>query len=52
MVEKVTIRLDLEGQPAEKFSDLKNKYGLKTNADVVRFLITSKWEEVEKNKLT
>lgn len=46
MKEKVTIRIDLDGELAQKFLTLKKKYGLKTNADVVRFIITQTHEKL------
>ena len=49
---KVTIRIDLDGEMAQKFSYLKNKSGLKTNADVVRLMITQKYDEDKKRELT
>ena len=48
MPEKKTIqvRLSLEGNIAQKFLKIKRTYGLKTNADVVRLLITLEYERI------
>lgn len=44
---KVTIRIDLEGELAEKFNALKAKHGLKSNAELVRLLITAAYEKIK-----
>lgn len=48
--EKVTIRLDLEGEMANNFLSLKKKWGVKNNSELVRILIVQAAEE-EKKKL-
>jgi hypothetical protein len=43
--EKVEIRLTLEGDMAKRFLDLKKKYGLEANTDLLRLLITKAREQ-------
>jgi metal-responsive CopG/Arc/MetJ family transcriptional regulator len=47
MTKKVTIRIDLEGQMAERFTLLKQKRGLKNNSELVRSLITEEYQRQE-----
>lgn len=44
--EQVQVRLVLEGEMAARFSTVKKKYGLETNADVVRLLITMEYDRI------
>lgn len=47
MEDEISIRLDLEGEEAQKFSQLKKCRGLKSNTELVRLLIN----EAEKKAL-
>lgn len=40
MCEKISIRLDLKGEEAERFAFIKAQMGLKNDSEVVRALIT------------
>jgi len=42
----VQVRLVLEGEMAKRFITIKRKYGLETNADVLRLLITLEYEKI------
>ena len=42
--DKVYIRLDLEGVNAQRFKDLKKKLGLKSNTELVRFILAKEFE--------
>jgi len=42
--ERIQIRLDLEGELAEKFKAVKRKRGLVNNTDVLRLLINETYE--------
>jgi len=46
--EKIQIRLDLEGELADKFRAIKRKKGIGNNVDVVRNLISEAFEAIEK----
>ena len=43
---KVQIRVDLDGEAAEKFLSLKKRLGLSSNAEVVRYLISFVYDEI------
>lgn len=43
---KVTIRIDLEGKPAEEFLFLKDRRGLKNNSELVRNIIAEEYDRV------
>ena len=47
---KVRIRLDLKGELAEKFIALKKSFGLTTNAQLVRLLVTIAYNEMTSEK--
>lgn len=44
---KVPIRIDFEGVEAEKFQSVKKYMGLKQNTEVIRALISEKYNEIE-----
>jgi len=44
--ERFQIRVLLEGEMAKRFNAIKDKWGLENNAEVVRMLITMKYEEI------
>ena len=48
--EKKTIRigLTLEGEILKRFLIVKRKWGIETNADIVRLLITNEYEKIKK----
>jgi len=47
----IRIRLDLEGQIEQNFLKIKEYYGIHTNTDVMRLLITEKFKEIKKEEL-
>jgi len=44
--QKVQIRVDLENEIAEKFVALKRKFGLTSNAQLFRLLVTLAYNEI------
>jgi len=44
--EQIQVRLALEGEMAARFNRIKKKYGLESNADVVRLLITMEYDRI------
>jgi len=42
------VRLKLQGRDAQKFYVIKERFGLKTNAEVVRFLINEEYRRITK----
>ena len=50
--EKVTIRINLDGELAQKFKTLQGKLGINSNAEVVRNLITTTYEKYGLSPLT
>jgi hypothetical protein len=42
----VQFRLALDGEMAVRFNRIKKKYGLESNADLVRLLITNEYERI------
>jgi len=47
LLSKVPIRIDFEGAEAEKFRVVKQHLGLKQNTEVIRVLISEKYNEVQ-----
>jgi len=47
LLEKVPIRIDFEGTEAEKFRTVKKYFGLKQNTEVIRALISEKYNEIQ-----
>ena len=47
IVKKVPIRIDFEDTEAEKFNTLKTYMGLKQNTEVIRALISEKYNEIQ-----
>ena len=45
--QKLEIKLNLDGELAEKFNVIKERRGLKTDADVVRYLINVWYKTLE-----
>jgi len=48
--EKPQVRVVFEGEMAKRFEAVKNFYGLQKNADLIRLLVTLKYEEIIKGK--
>jgi ArsR family metal-binding transcriptional regulator len=44
--EKIEIRMSIRGVLAERLTKIKDYYQLKSYTDVIRFLITSKYEQI------
>jgi hypothetical protein len=44
--EQFQVRLVLEGEMAARFNKIKKKYGLESNADLVRLLITMEYDRI------
>jgi hypothetical protein len=44
--EEVQVRIVLQGEMAKKFNLIKRHYGLESNADLVRLLITMEHERI------
>lgn len=44
----IQIRLDLKGDIAEKFMQIKKRYGLESNTDLLRLLISKTYEELNR----
>jgi hypothetical protein len=42
--EKNSIRLDLEGEMSRRFNQIKNKMGIKSNAELIRLLISQEYQ--------
>ena len=42
--QKVSIRLDLDEELAKRFTNIKNKMGIKNNAEVIRILISQEYQ--------
>lgn len=42
--DKIDVRVELEGELADKFQHLKDKFGLKNNTEVVRRLIIDAYD--------
>jgi hypothetical protein len=42
----VQFRLALDGEMAVRFNRIKKKYGLESNADLVRLLITKEYDQI------
>ena len=49
--EQVQVRLVLEGEMVTRFNRIKKKYGLETNADVVRLLITMEYDRIASGRI-
>lgn len=47
LLRKVPIRVDFEGAEAEKFKIVKEYIGLKQNTEVIRALISEKYNEIQ-----
>ena len=47
LLRKVPIRIDFEEEEAEKFNTVKNYMGLKQNTEVIRALISQKYNEIQ-----
>ena len=44
--DKMTVKLDLAGQTLRRFLEVKARYGLENNPDVLRLLITRAYDEL------
>ena len=47
LLSKVPIRIDFEGDDAERFQYVKKYLGLKQNTEVIRALISGKYNEIQ-----
>jgi len=47
LLRRVPIRIDFEEEEAEKFNTVKNYMGLKQNTEVIRALISEKYNEIQ-----
>jgi len=47
LLRKVPIRIDFEGDDAERFQYVKKYLGLKQNTEVIRALISGKYNEIQ-----
>ena len=47
VLSKVPIRIDFEGDEVEKFQYVKKYLGLKQNTEVIRALISGKYNEIQ-----
>jgi len=45
--QKLNIRLELKGENAKKFRTIKRHYGLVRNPEIIRFLISQAYAEIE-----
>jgi hypothetical protein len=45
---RARIGLTLEGEMLKRFQAVKHKWGIESNADVIRFLITQEYERIVK----
>jgi hypothetical protein len=50
LLRKVPIRIDFEKTEAEKFNVVKEYMGLKQNTEVIRALISEKYNEIQLSK--
>jgi len=50
LLRRVPIRIDFEEEEAEKFNTVKNYMGLKQNTEVIRALISEKYNEIQLTK--
>ena len=48
--EKTQLGVMLEGEMKKRFEAIKQYYGLEKNADLIRLLITLRYEEILKEK--
>jgi hypothetical protein len=48
MTEKITIRVELEGEMANKFEAIKREMGIENNTDVLRSLISDEYKRLPK----
>ena len=49
--DKVTIRIDLDGDLARYFLHLKKRRGIKNNSEMVRMLIAEEYNRVKKESI-
>jgi hypothetical protein len=47
LLRRVPIRIDFEEEEVEKFNTVKNYMGLKQNTEVIRALISEKYNEIQ-----
>jgi len=50
MPEKVQIKVDLTGEAAQKLKLIKEYYGITSNAEIVRLLITRMYAQLIENR--
>ncbi|MEM3677425.1 MAG: hypothetical protein QW176_04690 [Candidatus Bathyarchaeia archaeon] len=46
--DRISVRLDLEGELLRKFLAIKGRYGFESSADTVRLLISLEYERMRK----
>jgi hypothetical protein len=44
----IQIRINLEGELADKFLKMKKRYGLESNTDLIRLLIVQAYDQLKK----
>jgi hypothetical protein len=49
---KIELRMTIDGRLAQRLNVIKNYYQIKSYTEVIRFIITTKFEEIEKSGLT
>ncbi len=50
ILKKIPIRINFEGEEAERFNVVKEHMGLKQNTEVIRALISGKYQEIKVKK--
>jgi len=50
MAKRVPLRLDFEGEDAEKFEVVKENRGVKANNELIRLLIADAYNEIQRRK--
>lgn len=48
--DELNLRITLEGEMLNRFKALKRRYGINSGADLVRLLITQKYDEIRKEE--
>jgi hypothetical protein len=46
MKKKIPIRIDLEGEEAERFETVKDYRGIKANTDLIRVLVSDEYNKI------
>ena len=51
MAKKIPLRLNFEGEMADKFEIVKENRGVEANSELVRLLIADAYNEIQRRKL-